>query len=140
MDILLIHNGIVAQARDANDLAQAMEFFPDFLCMQNPGGIVAGATYVNGVFTNPPPAPVPPRVISKLAFRRRFTLAERVALDGAPDNVALPDAVRGPLRTMATDLSLAEEIYLDDEGVIAGLALLEQVGLLTTGRALEIRT
>ena len=79
------------------------------------------------------------RLLTKLGFRRRFTLAERVAVDAAPGNPAFPGNVRAILLTMATDLSLAEEIDLDDADVISGLTLLEQLGVIASGRAAEIR-
>ena len=71
-----------------------------------------------------------PRVISRLAFRRLFTFAERVGIDAS----TLP-----AVRTFLTDLSLAEEVALDEPDVVAGLAYLEGVGLIATGRAAEIR-
>ena len=79
------------------------------------------------------------RLLTKLGFRRRFTLMERVAVDAAPGNPAFPDNVRAILLTMATDLSMAEEINLDDADVISGRTLLEQLGVIASGRAAEIR-
>ena len=81
----------------------------------------------------------PERTISKLAFRRRFTLAERVAFDDAPNNTAFPAEVRATLRTMVKDLELAEEIHLDDTDVVNGLNLLVSLGILTAARADEVR-
>lgn len=80
-----------------------------------------------------------PRIVTKLAFRRRFTLAERIAMDGAPDNPVVAPSTRAALRTMARDLELAEEVNLDDEDVIAGLNLLESLGIIGDGRAAEVR-
>ena len=40
---------------------------------------------------------------------------------------------------MQKDLDLAEAVNLDDADVIAGLQLLEQLGLIAAGRADEIR-
>ena len=70
------------------------------------------------------------RVVSKLEFRRRFTLAERVAVDSATD---------ATVNTLRIDLATAEEINLDDADVVAGLAYLEQLELIAGGRAAEIR-
>jgi hypothetical protein len=85
-----------------------------------------------------PVAPVA-RLVSKLAFRRRFTLLERVTLDAAPTNTAFNESDRAMLRTLEKDLELAQDIDLDDPDVIAGLAFLEALGLLADGRAEEIR-
>jgi hypothetical protein len=76
--------------------------------------------------------------LTHLAFRRRFTLAERIAIDNAPDSGMLPAEVAAALRTMAKDMELAQEINLNDEDVIAGVQFLVQLGLLTTARAAEI--
>ena len=70
------------------------------------------------------------RFITKLDFRRRFTLTERVTVDSSSDPM---------VRTLLTDLAMAEGINLDDEDVIDGLAYLEAHGLIAQGRAAEIR-
>lgn len=91
-----------------------------------PDGWEVVAVTVNPAYLD---APVT-RVISKLAFRRRFTLAERVAIDSSSDPV---------VKTMLTDMSLADVIDLDDADIVAGLAYLESISLLVAGRAAEIR-
>lgn len=78
------------------------------------------------------------RILTKLAFRRRFTLAERVAMDSAPDNTAFDANTRAILRTMTRDLELAEDINLDDADVISGVMLLEQLQIIAAGRAAEV--
>lgn len=84
--------------------------------------------------------PQPVRIITKLAFRRRFTLAERIALDAAREglNPALPAEAVSALRTMQKDLDLAEDINLDDADVVAGLAFVQSLGLITAERAAEV--
>lgn len=102
-----------------------------------PGGAVTG--YTDAAFAERFASLAPPaRTLTKLAFRRRFTLAERIAVDAAPENVAFDSATRAALRTMAADLAMAEEVDLDDADVIAGVQLLVALGLLTSGRAAEI--
>lgn len=82
--------------------------------------------------------PVAPRMVTKLEFRRRFNLAERMAVDSAPDNPDVPLQVRLAVRTLLADLALAENVYLDDPDTIYGINFLAQVGLITPERAAEI--
>lgn len=125
--------GVVVRIADGVVVAPAQSVEdPDYLAYV--AWVEAGNAPALGVEPDPTP-----RILTKLAFRRRFTLAERIAMDGAPDNPALPAEARAALRTMARDLELAEEIDLDDSDVIAGLALLEQLGIIASGRAAEVR-
>lgn len=101
-------------------------------------GLTSDPDYLANV-ANAEAAANPPRLVTKLAFRRRFTLAERIAMDSAPDNPAIAPATRAALHTLAKDLELAEEIDLDDADVIAGLALLESLEIIAAGRAAEVR-
>lgn len=80
----------------------------------------------------------PSRTMTHLAFRRRFTLQERITIDNAPDSGLLPAEAAAALRTMAKDMELAEYVDLDDPDVIQGLAFLAQLGLLAPGRSDEI--
>ncbi len=100
------------------------------------GAVLLGTTSDADYLLNAAPSP---RLVTKLAFRRRFTLAERVAMDAAPTNPAIAPEFQSILRTMAKDLELAQEIDLDDPDVIAGLDLLEQLGIIAAGRAAEVR-
>ena len=95
--------------------------------------LAAGGQYSSIIVTAEPE-----RSITHLAFRRRFTLAERIAIDNAPDSGLLPAEAAAALRTMSKDLELAQEINLDDPDVAYGLGFLEQLGLLSRGRAEEI--
>ncbi|MFG0603827.1 hypothetical protein ACF8PL_26925 [Delftia sp. WSY_4] len=90
--------------------------------------------------------PAPPheqhRHITPLAFRRRFTGAERAAIEWAAVDRA--DATSGErqqaaqLRSNLKDQELASFIDLDDPDVAAGVQLLEAFGLIAEGRALQI--
>ena len=92
----------------------------------------------------PQPEPQQPtrRRITPLAFRRRFTSAERAAIEWAAVDRA--DATSGErqqaaqLRSTLKDQELASFIDLDDPDVAAGVQLLETVGLIADGRALQI--
>jgi len=70
-------------------------------------------------------------VFSKLAYLRRFTQEERIAIRAA--------ATQSPaLADYLALLELAEEIDTGDADTIAAVHMLEQLGLLAAGRALEI--
>lgn len=89
----------------------------------------------------PPAAPLPTR-ITRLAFRNRFTLAEKAALEfAALDDPAAALAQRQQsalLRAMLADQAVAKYIDLADPSTVAGVQLLEQSGLLAAGRAADI--
>lgn len=79
-----------------------------------------------------------PRVMSKLEFRRLFTMQERVTIDNASDNAALPAEVRAAMKTMLTDLALAEQVHLDDADIVYGVNFMAQVGLIAPERVAQI--
>jgi hypothetical protein len=87
-------------------------------------------------------ARVPSRRITRLAFRNRFTTAEKVALEIAGlDNPAAPMAARAQaaaLRANQADLAAATFADLDRPDTRAGVQMLEAAGLLAAGRALVI--
>ena len=71
------------------------------------------------------------RVMTKLEFLRRFTQDERVAIRTvAKSNVQLEDYM--------AMIDLAQEIDTSDADTKAGVQMLEQAGLLATGRSQEI--
>ncbi|WP_428142977.1 hypothetical protein [Delftia acidovorans] len=92
----------------------------------------------------PQPEPQQPtrRRITPLAFRRRFTGAERAAIEwAAVDRADAASSERqqaAQLRSTLKDQELASFIDLDDPDVAAGVQLLEDVGLIADGRALQI--
>lgn len=92
----------------------------------------------------PQPEPQQPtrRRITPLAFRRRFTSAERAAIEwAAVDRADAASSERqqaAQLRSTLKDQELASFIDLDDPDVAAGVQLLESVGLIADGRALQI--
>ena len=87
-------------------------------------------------------APAPKRHISPLAFRRRFTLQERAAIEwAAVDRPGQPDTQRmqaAALRATLKDQEQARFIDLGDPDVAAGVQTMEAAGLLRPGRALVI--
>lgn len=82
------------------------------------------------------------RHITELALRNRFTLAEKIAFEMAQvdDPTASHDARLGAagLRVMDKELAAAQYADLNDVTLQAGLAQLEQIGVLGSGRADEI--
>ena len=80
--------------------------------------------------------------LTKLAFRNRFTQAEKVMLEiAALDNPAAPMPQRqqaAALRATLADTAAATFIDLIRADTRAGVQMLETAGLLAAGRALEI--
>ena len=91
----------------------------------------------------PEPAPVPRR-LATLAFRRRFTAAERAAIEWAavdkPEHSEQERMGSAALRSSLKDQDQATYIDLDDLDTIAGTHAIEQLGLIGDGRADEILT
>ena len=80
------------------------------------------------------PEPVAPAVrsLTKREYLGRFTQAERVAIRTAAKQSA-------ELEDYLELLALSEDINLDDPDLVLGLTMLEGTGLITAGRAAEIR-
>ena len=78
------------------------------------------------------------RVITKYQFRKLFTFTERVNIDNFAMNPNLSDQSKAALSTILKDLDVSGEVQLDLPDVSAGIQFLEQVGLLSTGRAAQI--
>lgn len=71
------------------------------------------------------------RILTKLEYLRRFTQDERIVIrQAAKANTVLEDYL--------ALLELAQEIDTADADTIAAVNMLEQAGLLATGRAQEI--
>ncbi|OFW37665.1 MAG: hypothetical protein A3J29_06220 [Acidobacteria bacterium RIFCSPLOWO2_12_FULL_67_14b] len=86
----------------------------------SPDGSYSGKRWNGIAFEVIPPAPV--RVLSRLDFARRFTLAEEASID------ALADTNRA-VKAWMRRLSLADSVNLDRADVAAGLAYLKSVGI-----------
>jgi len=83
--------------------------------------------------------PIPRAPISVQAFFDRFTDAELGAIINARDNSA-DQNVQITLKGFFERLWTAQEVHLDSQRIIDGLAYLEAQGLIAAGRAVEIRT
>ena len=83
-----------------------------------------------------------PRRITKLAFRSRFTKAEKAGIEfAALDDPTAPIAQRQQAAALRADLKDQEQatyIDLDDEDTRTGVLTLEAAGLISVGRAVEI--
>lgn len=89
-----------------------------------------------------PAQPPVSRVMTKLAFRRLFTTAERQAIDEFnatfSTNPMLTDEQRRHVRTANADFAEAQDVDLADADTIAGVWLYAALGLIAAGRAEEI--
>ena len=95
-----------------------------------------------------PPAPVPEppapelRYITKLAFRNRFTTAEKVAIELAgvhnPADPAQKQQLAATVRASDKDVQASAYIDLGRPDTRAGVKAMEVFGLLAAGRADEI--
>jgi hypothetical protein len=90
----------------------------------------------------PEPSQQPPRLVSKFAFRSRFTQAEKAAIELASlDNPAADMQQRvlaASLRASQNDMAVATFVDLNHPATRQGVQALEQYGLLAPGRAAEI--
>ena len=97
-----------------------------------------------GVFTPPQVESAGKRVVSVLAFRRRFTPAERAAIEwAAVDRPDQPEANRiqaAALRASLADQAVATFIEMEDRDTITGVQTIEAAGMIASGRAVEILT
>ena len=104
----------------------------------------ASAAATTPVFVDAPAQPLgdSPRRITKLAFRNRFTKAEKAGIEfAALDDPTAPIAQRQQAAALRADLKDQEQatfIDLDDEDTRTGVLTLEAAGLIAAGRALEI--
>ena len=79
-----------------------------------------------------------PVKLSKLEFRKLFSIPERIAIDNSPNNSGLPQDVRYTMVTILNDLNSAEFIELDNPDVAFAVGFIESVGLISTGRTPQI--
>ena len=133
MKLIIQNTRIAATATD--DYTGPDEFItapPDF-DVERMGEYV----YQDGVLTIHPDSRV-----TRLAFRNRFTSAEKVAIEFAcldDPSAPMPQRLQSAaLRAHQADLAAATFVDLSREDTRAGVQMLEAAGLLAEGRALEI--
>ena len=143
MRYAIIESGIVINVIEADP-----EHLPSLPGQQLLASETAGVgwAYADGAFTPPvtqPPAALDTR-ITRLAFRNRFTQAEKVALElAALDNPAASTAQRqqaAALRSYLKDLDAATFVDLERPDTVAGVQSLGAAGLLAEGRGAVILT
>lgn len=71
------------------------------------------------------------RVITRLAFLRKFTAGERVAVRAAC-------AVSPELSDFMALLDMAESVDLDDDDIVSGVSMLAQAGLIAPERVAQV--
>lgn len=88
------------------------------------------------------PLPVPSTAITKLAFRLRFTLQERAAIEIASlddPSAAMPQRqLAAMLRASQADMASSSWIDLARSDTIEGVQVLETYGIIGPGRAAQI--
>lgn len=113
------------------------------------GSAVVDASYPVPLWaTEPAQAPAEPAPVdhdsrvTRLAFRERFTTAEKVALELASldDPTAAPEArqMKAALRVYMKDLDSASWVDLQSAATRGGVTQLEMLGLIADGRTTEI--
>lgn len=103
---------------------------PDMIALESLDASLLGHSYADGVFTAPIAVPV--RILTKVAYLKRMTQAERIAIRAAgATNPVVNDYIE--LMNAVTDV-----VHLDDPDTAGGVHALEAVGLLAAGRAAEI--
>jgi len=91
-------------------------------------GVAVGRRLVPDTSGFVPPAP---RRITRLAFRNKFTGAEKIAIYTAAESSV-------QIRVWLDDLNAAEFVDLDYPATVAGVQALEAGGLIGEGRAAAI--
>jgi hypothetical protein len=112
MDVFLIKDGIVENCICADSTERALEFYPDYICIERVGELTQfgpGDLYDGNNFSKAPVVVVPPGPVSRLDFLRSFTAQQRISIRAANDPVIV-DALQL--------LDLAEDVNLQDPDVV----------------------
>ena len=142
MRYALIQNGVVTNVIEADP--DHLPELPDTTLMPSKTAGI-GWTYADGTFKAPEPETPLTQTsarITRLAFRNRFTQAEKVALElAALDNPSATMAQRqqaAALRAHLKDLDAATFVDLNRPETVTAVQSLEAGGLLASGRAATI--
>jgi hypothetical protein len=135
-----IQNGIIAEIITADSIAGLYDATMEWVDVTEITGAAVGKVYDADTSTISDLAASAPAHagLTKLQFRRLFTLAERVAIDDFAASTTLTAEQKAGVRTLQTDLSIASEVWLDDPLTVAGVQMLEEYGLISAGRATQI--
>lgn len=104
-------------------------------------GVDSGWLYQGGDFLPPPDtSPTFGRIITKLAYRMRFTQPERIAIKMV--SLGLVEGVTSQMRAAVAvaedDVMASNYIHLDRQDTIDGTENMEAAGLIAVGRATAI--
>lgn len=133
MKLLIQQNRVVATATDDYDGPEQFITAPADFDVARMGEYVYDGTILS----------LPPDTrVTRLAFRNRFTQAEKVMLElAALDDPTAPITQRqqsAAIRVYLADVAASSFVDLADPGTHAGVQALEAGGLLAAGRALVI--
>lgn len=147
MEYALIKNGVVANTIVADDgfVAQIATDWDHIEQLPTGVGIGWGWTEQGGFAAPaapPSPEPIVYTLLTKLAFRNRFTQGEKVAIEIAClDDPSAPVALRQQAALLrASQADARDATFIDPQraDTRAGVLMLEQAGILGAGRALII--
>lgn len=140
---------LLSEAGDKIAFSESFELINDYWIdadgAKYPMSVVGGGCKVED-YTPPPPVIEPPapevRHITKLAFRSRFTMKEKVAIELAgninPNDPAQKQQLAATVCASNADVAASIYIDLDRPDTRAGVKSMEDFGLLAAGRAAEI--
>lgn len=77
-------------------------------------------------------------ILTLSEFRKRFTFAERLAIDNMTDNANLTMEQKHTIRTYANDVYIGDYVNLLDTGTVDYVQYLAACGLITTARVAQI--
>lgn len=118
---------LVEGGRVTNVVVGGLTEYPGGVVLQPGQAVSPGDAYVSGEFS--PSSSVPAVQQTQLAFLRRFTSEERIAIRASTDPL---------VQDFLSLLALAQDVRLDDPDTIAGVGYLEGLGLLAPGRGSAI--
>ncbi len=138
MRVALIKNDLVDNVILADSGARAAQFFPDFECLELSDADLIGPGHrrVNGQFLPPEPVELPKEYkLTRLAFMNRFTDMEAIQIDMASRGDTIEAAT---VRRYMSKIEAATFIDLERADTRAGVLILEELGFLAAGRAMQI--
>lgn len=132
MRLAIIDNGVIANVA----LADTVDAIAGAAWLSDKSPLKIGDVYDENMalMGESPPKKLDPLLrITRLAFRQRFTMAERVAIEQAAESDAT-------IRTITKDQDAATYISLGDPNTTAALGLLRDASLITQERMDAILT
>ena len=78
------------------------------------------------------------QTLTKYQFRKLYTFSERMAIDNVDANPNISAHHKAIVRTIMNDLNLSGEVQMYNPDVLAGVTLMEQLGLIGPGRGAQI--